>query len=271
MYYLTFLDQLHRRLEPRTYLEIGIRNGDSLALCRRRGIGVDPDFSVTTGQPGEISLIRSTSDEYFASIQEASVTPFPGMPVDMAFIDGMHLVEFALRDFINVERYSSDTSLIVFDDILPTDHEMASRDRHTQAWTGDVFKILDVLAITRPDLTLLRVNTQPTGLLLVCGLCTDDTALSRDIDLICAEQMTPDPQRVPDDILTRHRALDPEIALALPLWDLLRSSRAVPHPDLNARVRLASGGGPWLRGEVELPAASAGIVSSGSDEHLHRP
>jgi hypothetical protein len=32
--YLDFLSVLHERLEPSTYLEVGIRNGNSLALAR---------------------------------------------------------------------------------------------------------------------------------------------------------------------------------------------------------------------------------------------
>src|SRR5256885_12302956 len=36
-----------------------------------------------------------------------------GRPVDLAFIDGMHLFEFALRDFVNLERYCAPGSTIL--------------------------------------------------------------------------------------------------------------------------------------------------------------
>ena len=37
----------------------------------------------------------------------------------VAFIDGMHLAEYALRDVINTERYCHAASVIVVDDVLP--------------------------------------------------------------------------------------------------------------------------------------------------------
>ena len=54
-----------------------------------------------------------------------------GTTLDLAFIDGMHLFEYALRDFINVERFADWSSVIVFDDMLPRNVDEAARDRHT--------------------------------------------------------------------------------------------------------------------------------------------
>ena len=47
MDYLDFLPEVHRRLRPRAYLEIGVRWGHSLALSRCRSVGVDPAFGIT--------------------------------------------------------------------------------------------------------------------------------------------------------------------------------------------------------------------------------
>ena len=54
-----------------------------------------------------------------------------GTRLDLVFVDGMHLFEFALRDFMNVERHADWWSVIVFDDILPRDVDEAARERHT--------------------------------------------------------------------------------------------------------------------------------------------
>ena len=53
----------------------------------------------------------------------------------LRFIDGMHLSEFALRDFINIEPFMADTGVIVIDDVLPRNGLEAARDRKTEPWT----------------------------------------------------------------------------------------------------------------------------------------
>jgi len=225
---LNFLEGVHEVLEPPTYLEIGIRHGDSLALARSPSVGVDPAFELSEELadelPGRSTLFRETSDEYFDRAEP--LEPFDGRPAALSFIDGMHLVEYALRDFVNVERNSDWTSVVVFDDIFPADADMAARRRHTYYWTGDVFKILAVLERHRPDLICLRVDTEPTGLLLVLGLDPDSTKLDDRFDEIVLDTVRPDPQRVPPDVLDRRDAIDPEALLGASFWSFLKSARA---------------------------------------------
>jgi hypothetical protein len=223
MEYLDFLRRLHEALDPPAYLEIGIRHGDSLALARRAAVGVDPGFELRVELPDRVALFEETSDEYFE--RDDPLKPFHGRPIDLAFIDGMHLAEFALRDFVNVEEHAAWTSVAVFDDILPADPEMAARDRRTRAWTGDVYKILGILARHRPDLLCLRVGTEPTGLALVLGLDPGSRVLRDRYDAIAAAAVTPDPQDVPADVLERRGVLDPEAVLACSAWRLLREAR----------------------------------------------
>ncbi|TGP16535.1 class I SAM-dependent methyltransferase, partial [Mesorhizobium sp. M1D.F.Ca.ET.231.01.1.1] len=73
------------------------------------------------------------------------VASLVGGPVDLAFIDGMHNAEFALRDFINCERVSHAQGVIVIDDVLPRDIAHASRERNTQVWTGDIYSLVPIL------------------------------------------------------------------------------------------------------------------------------
>ena len=223
MEYLDFLKRLHEVVEPEAYLEIGLRNGDSLALARCPALGVDPAYTLKVELGDHVRLLRETSDEYFG--RDRPLKPLGGRPVDLAFIDGMHLAEFALRDFIGVERLSRWTGVAVFDDILPRDAEEAARDRRTRAWTGDVYKLLDVLARHRPDLICLRVGTQPTGLLVVLGLDPGDPVLRLRHDAILERLVVPDPQDVPADVLERRGVLDPERVLASRAWPVLRDLR----------------------------------------------
>jgi hypothetical protein len=223
MEYLDFLARLHAAVRPGAYLEIGLRHGDSLALADCPALGVDPAFALKVELGGNVSLLRETSDEFFGRAKP--LKPLGGRRVDMAFIDGMHLSEFALRDFIGVERLSRWTGVAIFDDILPRTVEEANRDRRTRAWTGDVYKVLGWLARHRPDLICLRVGTQPTGLLLVLGLDPSNRVLSHRYDVMLEEAVTPDPQPVPADVLERGGVLDPERVLASRVWPVLRDLR----------------------------------------------
>jgi hypothetical protein len=230
--YLSFLRVLHERLAPATYFEIGVRTGSSLALSRCRSVGVDPDYRITAELDGDVSLVRTISDEYFS--RPDPLAPFGGRPIELAFIDGLHLFEFALRDFVNVERHATPTSVVVFDDMFPRTADEAARERHTKAWTGDVYKVMTVLREYRPDLICLRVGTEPTGLLVVIGLDPTSTALADNYDRIVAEHVRPDPQQVPAEILSRDTALPPRRVLDSPLWTLLRDAAPADDP---ARLR----------------------------------
>lgn len=211
-----FLAHLHRLTSPRSYLEIGVNDGRSLALSRTRSIAVDPSFAINVEVACDLQLVKATSDDFFA--RDDAVSHFPEGVVDLAFIDGMHIFEFALRDFINVERLAHPGSLVVFDDMLPRTIDEAARDRHTGPWTGDVYKVALVLERYRPDLVVVALDTSPTGLLLVAGLDPQSTVLSEKYDEIEAEFATPDPQDVPAQIRSRATAADPEKVVQEPLF-----------------------------------------------------
>lgn len=223
MWYLDFLRRVHEVFEPPTYLEIGVRHGDSLALAQSAAAGIDPAYELETELLDSTVLFRETSDEYFD--RDDPLEPFGGRPASLAFIDGMHLIEFALRDFINVERCADWTGVVVFDDIFPREVEEAARNRRTRAWTGDVYKIVEILGRHRPDLVCLRVDTDPTGLLLVLRLDPQSSVLDDRYDDIIRTSVAPDPQRLSPGIMERSGALDPEAVLAASFWSVLRAAR----------------------------------------------
>jgi hypothetical protein len=236
--YLDFLTALHAALAPSAYLEIGIRNGRSLALADCPAVGIDPYYDLGVELGDDVRLFRETSDEYF--LRERPRAPLGGRRVDLAFIDGMHLAEFALRDFIYVERHSHWPGVIVFDDMFPRNVDEAARDRHTGDWTGDVYKLLGILERERPDLELLRVGTAPTGLLLVLNVDPSNRVLEERYDALAADVVRPDPQDVPAAILARERVLDPHEVLASKVWGVLREARereTAPRPGRKALRR----------------------------------
>jgi hypothetical protein len=264
MHYLSFLRRVHELLRPETYLEIGLRNGNSLALAGCPAVGIDPAYNLTAELDGQFTLVRTTSDEYFARPEPLSATG--GRPFDLAFIDGLHLFEYSLRDFIHAERHSRRGSVVVFDDVLPRSPEAAARDRHTRVWTGDVFKIGAVLARYRPDLAVVTVDTRPTGLMLVMGLDPDNTVLTDNYEQILAEFRTADPQVVPLEILRREHVLDPGQVLDSALFAALRDARANSDtgdlgPVLHAALEEVSGEPAAGDPDAAAPAVSAEVAA----------
>jgi predicted O-methyltransferase YrrM len=250
MNYLAFLRAVHEHVSPQRYLEIGIRNGGSLALSQCRSVGIDPAFEITAELDGNFALFRTTSDEYFT--RPDPLAPTGGQPFDLSFIDGLHLFEFALRDFINAERYSTPTSVVIFDDVLPRGVAEAARVRHTKAWTGDVYSILGVFERYRPELSVIPVGTAPTGLLVVVGLDPANTVLTDNYDEILAEFRRPDPQPVPAELLDRLVAMSPQRVLDAGFWSVLASMPDGAGPD-QVRAALA----PVLQNDLGAEFAAA--------------
>ncbi|HET7529623.1 MAG TPA: class I SAM-dependent methyltransferase [Mycobacteriales bacterium] len=217
-----FLKGVHARYQPRSYLEIGVKNGRSLALSRVPSVGIDPAFAISFELECDVRLVRDTSDNFFA--REDPVGHLPHKRVDFGFIDGMHLFEYAFRDFINVEALSHPGSVVILDDMLPRSVDEAARGgKGSGSWAGDVYKVGLVLAKHRPDLLCVPVDTLPTGTLLVLGVDPSNTTLRDNYDAIEAEFAADDPQDVPAEILERSQARDPEALLASPVWDKLRA------------------------------------------------
>lgn len=174
-----FLHRLHQALQPRGYLEIGVQTGGSLTLATCPALGIDPAPIVTAPMEPHHNVYVATSDMFFEQVFAMNPSVFDLLPkrLDLVFIDGMHLAEFALRDFIGCEKVSHSGTVIVFDDVLPYGEWIATREQPPGDWTGDVWKIMEVLDANRPDLRLTLVDTQPTGSLMVTGLNPHDETL----------------------------------------------------------------------------------------------
>ena len=179
--YLNCLRQVHRIVQPASYFEIGVDTGASLSLSRCPSVGVDPAFTVSNQITAPARLFREKSDEFFADTARCEEL-FPD-GIDLAFIDGMHLAEFVVRDFIETEKWMNRSGVILIDDVLPDKIEMLERERRFNAWCGDVFKIVPVLRRYRPDLKVSVFETfvgpYRKGLAVVSGLDPNNDALQR--------------------------------------------------------------------------------------------
>ena len=176
--YLIWLARLHDALLPKTYVEIGIEYGHSLGCARppTRAIGVDPEPSIQTPFKTETHIFCETSDAFFANER---LTPLlDGRPLDFAFIDGLHLFEQTLKDFINLEPHCGSNSVILVHDTSPLDASIQTRTRTTKFWAGDVWKIVPCLRHYRPDLNIITIATPPTGLTMITRLDPTSRVLS---------------------------------------------------------------------------------------------
>jgi hypothetical protein len=171
-------------------------------------IGIDP--RPLTEATGNKAIFTMTSDEFFRDC-------FMAIPeqIDLAFIDGSHLFEDALRDFINIERYCGPNSVVVFDDVLPYNQAIAERIQPAGDWTGDVWKIWSILEDYRPDLGIYAVDTFPTGTLVVLGFKGEQdcsAGLPQSYDKIVSDWSLDNV--VPGYVLRRDNVLQPDEVLA---------------------------------------------------------
>ena len=199
--YLDFISKLHSLLDPRSYFEIGIRNGASLSLAKCKSIGVDPSPDINVELSSFCEIYEMTSDNYFEQFLNKH------SEIDFSFIDGMHLIEFALRDFINIEKISHDKSLIIIDDIFPNNYQQSSRIRETRVWMGDVWKLNFILKLWRPDLRISLINTSPSGLMLITNADNKNRNLELNYDIILDSALNW--KFPPTDVTSRIGAISP--------------------------------------------------------------
>ncbi|HTO50087.1 MAG TPA: class I SAM-dependent methyltransferase [Burkholderiales bacterium] len=190
--YVRMLERVHAHLRPRTYLEIGVSRGDSIRLAGpgTRAIGVDPQPEVVFPLGPNASVVEETSDEFFAGRDVRA--ELGGLPVDLAFIDGMHQFEFALRDFMNIEALCAPSSTILVHDVYPMDERTAARERVTTFWSGDIWRLVLLLRKHRPDLVVRTIAAPPTGLAVVRNLDPGSTYIRDRLDALVAEYLAVD-------------------------------------------------------------------------------
>jgi hypothetical protein len=218
--YYRVLNWVHQALEPANYVEIGVHKGVSLLQVRPGTpiVGVDPMPTIEEKVADSLDrrvpdrkIYELTSDEFFARFD---LTDLLSGPVELAFIDGLHLFEQVLRDFVNLERYSTADTVILLHDCLPLDEITASRERTTDFYCGDVWKAALALRRHRPELEMITVRTAPTGLCLVRGLNSSNRSLEAELDEIEAsyrdlgfDYYVAHRHEMPDEIPNREEAV----------------------------------------------------------------
>lgn len=180
MYYRRYLSRLLERNLFDWYMEIGCRRGSIFRQSRGKTIAVDPFFQAEENIIGikpSLHVFQQTSDDFFASgfLEKMEIK------LSFSFLDGMHLFEYLLRDFIATEKASNPDGIIAMHDCCPFSYGMTTRDLDnlpSDAWSGDVWKLLPILRQYRPDLEITVLDAPPTGLVLVHNLDPGSSVLA---------------------------------------------------------------------------------------------
>jgi hypothetical protein len=198
-YYFDVLARIVSHLAPITYVEIGVCRGESLRLAKSASviIGIDPEPKIDWALEPHMKVFASTSDAFFAA-RDLGVE-LGGRNVDLAFIDGMHQFEFAMRDFANVERHCRSDSVILVHDCYPLDEESAGREPRQSSWSGDIWRLIVLLKKYRPDLRIHTIGTAPTGLAIIQNLDPASTFLLDNQDRLYQEFLALDYSYLDDD------------------------------------------------------------------------
>jgi hypothetical protein len=124
------------RLGARTYLEIGVDEGQSFCAIKAPvKLGVDPvaprpAVALEMTKRG-VTYFQQTSDVFFA---ESAPMALPS-GVDVAFIDGLHTYGQTFRDIKNVLQHLNPGGVILVHDCLPASVEEARvAESYDEAW-----------------------------------------------------------------------------------------------------------------------------------------
>ena len=207
-----FLAALHKVLRPRIYLEVGVQWGSSLVLAEAADVayGIDPNpllFGAPQNQLPNQRVYSMTSDDFFEQ-------HFLTEPIDLAFIDGSHLIEDALVDFVNIQKRMRPGGVIVFDDVLPYNQAIAAREQPPGDWTGDVWKLYYIIGEiytagyinSRPIL----VDTWPTGTMVLLNVEPKLSLPARFTNKQDIQDWFRGVDSVPAEILNRVHAVHPD-------------------------------------------------------------
>jgi hypothetical protein len=162
------LNAMGQMIGWRSYLEVGVADGRTFVeiKCPRK-VGVDPKFLFdTTARPSTEVFHTMTSDSYFSDPALYEV-------FDLVYLDGLHTYPQTLADLRNALDRTAAGSIILIDDVLPSDPFSAIPDLGksrlfrrqygnnptSRAWHGDVYKVIVYIHDYLPDLSYATFNT----------------------------------------------------------------------------------------------------------------
>ncbi|MEA5391459.1 class I SAM-dependent methyltransferase [Cyanobium gracile UHCC 0139] len=150
------------------YLEVGVESGSTFFdVSATFKTAVDPSFqfdseSAKRDHPS-CEFIEVTSDNFFSTRELKQ-------KFDLVFLDGLHTWDQTYRDFCNALLFTHERSIILLDDIFPSDVYSCNRDQVEavlmrqfmsgdagNAWHGDTYKIVPLIDTFHPLLDFCTI------------------------------------------------------------------------------------------------------------------
>jgi hypothetical protein len=185
--YTELIERLLRWRTPKVYLEIGIRQGRTLALAKppTLAIGVEkkPDIRYRFEAPTRIYEVDPL--EFLGSDRIAKLAGRNRF--DIAMIRSPRSFEEAYDTFVALEAISGKDSILMLHGTLAPDPVAGARERNSNFWVGDLWKLVPCLLEKRPELGIFTVPVFPVGITIVAGLKKRNTRLARNRDANIAE------------------------------------------------------------------------------------
>ena len=143
IYRWDLFEQLHKKYNFQTYLEIG---------CDKDQLFSKVDISEKVGvDPYSGGNVRKTSDDFF----KENTKNF-----DFIFIDGLHEYNQVKKDILNSLTFLNNNGFILVHDCLPSTLSSQAVPRYKMVWHGDVWKaIVDLRRDKNIDIHTCLVDT----------------------------------------------------------------------------------------------------------------
>jgi len=148
------------------YLEIGVSLGTTFnELDFPNKVAVDPRFGF------DYRSLASDSVRFFETPSDVYFTDHAGNELfDLIFLDGLHTHDQTLRDFNNALMHSHPATIVLIDDVYPSDvfsslrkdgvqqRRLFDPNSTSKAWHGDVYKTMFIIHDFYPLVSFVTID-----------------------------------------------------------------------------------------------------------------
>lgn len=160
------LEALHRAIQPKRYIEIGIGDGSNLALAKscEQCLGIDPAPRVRYHFKSPTRIFQQDSLTFF---KDNHLGSHMGGLIDMAVLGGGQSFRTTLHELKQLEVYSHPDTLFVLRGSYPLADRLSGAKPDPHLWYGDNWKIVFVLKDLCPQVQFATLPSHPAGMTLL--------------------------------------------------------------------------------------------------------